>query len=189
MPIRILIAEDSPSVRSALRSLLEDASAAVGSWEIVDVDNGKEAITKAKELKPDLIILDLVMPVMDGLKAARQLSKLLPDTPILMHTMHWSPQVELEARKVGVRKVVSKVDSTLLVSTVQQFLNPEPPPSPPPATHTAKTQTLSPDLAMPHVAPAAPVVSCSESDKTEAAGDKPESPPDGTIGDAPAKLT
>ena len=127
MPTRILIAEDSPAVRTALRTLLEGA----GSWEIIDVENGQQAVARAEELKPNLIILDLVMPVMDGLNAARQISKILPEIPLLMHTMHWSPQVELEAQKVGVRKVVPKVDSNLLIATIQELLAAAPsPPSP-----------------------------------------------------------
>src|SRR5579859_3609382 len=97
MPTRILIAEDSQPVRTALRTLLEDA----GPWEIIAVENGEDAVAKAQELKPDLIILDLVMPVMDGLRAAKQISQLFPEIPLLMHTMHWSPQVEVEAQKVG----------------------------------------------------------------------------------------
>ena len=76
--------------------------------------------------EPDPIILDLVMPVMDGLAPARVISKLLPEIPTLMHTRHCSLQVEVEAQKVGVRKVVSKADSILLVSTVRQFLPPDP---------------------------------------------------------------
>src|ERR1017187_9226779 len=121
MPTRILIADDT--VRTALRQLLES----VGHWEIIDVENGREAIAKAQELRPQLVILDLVMPVMDGLAAARELSKLLPEIPLLMHTLHWSPQVELEAQKVGVRKVVPKADSKGLVSAIQQALAAEPP--------------------------------------------------------------
>lgn len=182
MPVRILIAEDSPSVKNALRHLLEGA----GPWEIVDVDNGAEAVAKAQELKPDLFILDLVMPVMDGFQAARQISKLFPNIPILMHTMHWSQQVEIEAQKVGVRKVVSKVDSILLVSTVQQLLIPEPSPSLAPASLTA-TQTPSPEVAMPTLAPPPAVLAPSEPGTADAAGDKSELPANGTIGDAPAK--
>jgi CheY-like chemotaxis protein len=123
MPIRILIADDNPSVRTALRHLLESA----GDWEIVDVENGQQAVAKAKDLRPNVVLLDLVMPVMDGLAAARELSKLLPEIPLLMHTLHWSPQVELEAQKVGVRKVVPKADSKGLVSAIQQALTAEPP--------------------------------------------------------------
>jgi DNA-binding NarL/FixJ family response regulator len=182
MPIRILIAEDSPSVRTALRTLLEGA----GPWEIIDVDNGAEAVAKAQELKPDLFILDLVMPVMDGFRAARQISKLFPNTPILMHTMHWSQQVEIEAQKVGVRKVVSKADSMLLVSTVRQLLIPEPSPSLAPAS-LAATQTPSPDLARPNLAPPPAILAPSEPGTADAVGDKSELPANGTIGDAPAK--
>src|SRR5579859_7024071 len=116
MPIRILVAADNPPVRSALRHLLESA----GEWEVTEVENGRDALTKAQELKPDVIILDLVMPVMDGITAARELSRLLPSIPLLMHTLHWSPQVELEAQKVGVRKVVPKADSKGLVTAIQQ---------------------------------------------------------------------
>jgi CheY-like chemotaxis protein len=94
MPTRILIAEDNAVVRTAVRQLLENA----GDWEIAEVENGQQAVTHAQERKPNLIILDLVMPVMDGLVAARELSKLMPDVPLVMHTLHWSPQVELEAQ-------------------------------------------------------------------------------------------
>ena len=183
MPPRILIAEDSASVRTALRTLLEGA----GHWEIIDVENGQEAIAKAQEFKPDLIILDLVMPVMDGFQAARQISNALPHIPILMHTMHWSQQVEVEAQKVGVRRVVSKADSMLLVATVQQFLAREAPPSITPATLTTASQSPCPDHAMPNSAPAPAVLSASEPHSAERAGDKPESPANGTIGDVPTK--
>ena len=164
MPTRILIAEDSPAVRTALRSLLESA----GSWEIVDVENGQEAIAKAQELRPDLIILDLVMPVMDGLTAARAISKLLPEIPMLMHTMHWSPQVEVEAQKVGVRKVVSKADSILLVSTVRQFLPPDP--SAPP---TIPFHPLTADVATPvAIGESGSVVTADDTDAPAAVGPK-----------------
>jgi CheY-like chemotaxis protein len=139
MRTRILIAEDSPAVRTALRSLLEKA----GPWEIIDVENGQEAVAKAQEVNPNLIILDLVMPVMDGLTAARHISKLLPEIPMLMHTMHWSSQIEVEAQKVGVRKVVSKANSQLLLSIVRQFLTAEPPP-PLTTTDPAISSSISP---------------------------------------------
>ena len=125
MPTRILIADDNPAVRTALRHLLENA----GDWQIVDVENGQQAIAKAHEIHPNVILLDLVMPVMDGLTAARELSKLFPDLPLLMHTLHWSPQVELEAQKVGVRSVIPKADSKRLMSAIEQVLAGEPSPA------------------------------------------------------------
>src|SRR5438046_885498 len=123
MPTQILIADDNPAVRTALRQLLEGAE----FGEVVDVENGEEAICRALELRPKLIVLDLVMPVMDGLTAARELSKLMPGVPVLMHTMHWSPHVELEAQKVGVRKVVAKENSRGLVSAIQEIFAAAPP--------------------------------------------------------------
>ena len=167
MPIRILVAEDNPTVRTALHSLLEGA----GPWEVVDVENGQDAIAKAQDLKPNLIILDLVMPVMDGLRAARQISQLLPETPLLMHTMHWSPQVEVEAQKVGVRKVVPKSSSRLLISTIQQFLNAA---APPPGAGTA---TVSADIATPDVAPPPPILESGSA----APSDKPAAPSSGDL--------
>lgn len=125
MPTQILIADDNPMVRTALRRLLVGAD----FGEVVDVENGKEAVQKALELRPRLIILDLVMPVMDGLTAARELSKLMPGVPVLMHTMHWSQQVELEAQKVGVRKVIAKENSRGLLSAIQEILAAASPPS------------------------------------------------------------
>jgi two-component system nitrate/nitrite response regulator NarL len=172
MPQRILIAEDNPAVRNALRTLLEGA----GYWEILEVENGQQAIAKAPELKPNLIILDLVMPVMDGLNAARQISKLLPDTPMVMYTMHWSPQVEVEAQKVGVRSVVAKSDSSLLVSTVQQLLAPESS-----SSQAATSPTATPDIPIPDAAPVPPVLE----NGSAVPSDKPaESSSEGTT-DAP----
>ncbi len=173
MPTRILIAEDNPAVRAALHALLKSA----GSWEIVDAENGEQAVDKAQELRPNLIILDLVMPVMDGLNAARQISKLLPEIPILMHTMHWSAQVEVEAQKVGVRRVISKADNRLLISTVQQFLAPES--SPDSSLSLSATPKRLADLAIPRAASPAPVVEACNA----TAPDKPETPPSGAKGD------
>lgn len=172
MPQRILIAEDNPAVRNVLRTLLEDA----GTWEILEVENGQQAIAKAQELKPNLIVLDLVMPVMDGLSAARQLSKLLPDTPLLMYTMHWSPQVEVEAQKVGVRSVVPKSDSRLLVSSVRQLLAPEPSSSRP-----ARSATVTPDIPIPDAAPLPPVLENASS----VPSDKPADSSSGSTTDVP----
>lgn len=172
MSARILIAEDNPTVRTALRSLLQSA----GPWEIVAAENGQEAIAKAQELKPNLIILDLVMPVMDGLSAARQISKLLPEIPMLMHTMHWSPQVEVETQKVGVRKVISKADSRLLVSTVQQFLIPEAP-----SPLSAESATVPSDIPTPAVVLPTPVLESG----SVGPSDKPSDPHSGDTGDVP----
>jgi DNA-binding NarL/FixJ family response regulator len=78
-------------------------------WEVCgEVSNGLEAIQSVATLKPDLVILDLAMPVMDGLRAAREISLAAPLLPIVMHTNHSSEAVEIEAKKNGVRWVLSK---------------------------------------------------------------------------------
>jgi CheY-like chemotaxis protein len=76
--------------------------------------------------EPDLIILDLAMPVMDGLAAARAISKLLPEIPMLMHTMHWSLQVEVEAQESACEKSCRRRTAYSSFSTVRQFLPPDP---------------------------------------------------------------
>jgi DNA-binding NarL/FixJ family response regulator len=120
VPSRILIADDHSTVRTLLRILLESHE----GWQVcAEVANGLDAITKAVDLKPDLVILDLAMPLMDGLHAARQISAVLPSVPILMHTMHNSSELELEAKKAGVRKVVNKTGSgDELFAAIEQLL-------------------------------------------------------------------
>jgi two-component system response regulator NreC len=70
--------------------------------------NGREAIEKAIELNPDLIILDVTMPILSGFDAARQIRRVLPKSPIVMLTMHDSNQLIAEAKKLGVNGYVSK---------------------------------------------------------------------------------
>jgi DNA-binding NarL/FixJ family response regulator len=118
MPTQILIADDNALVRNALRHVLERTA----DWHVIEAENGEEAIAKAEESRPDLIILDLAMPLMDGLRTARALIKIMPEIPILMHTLYWSPRVQVEATKIGVRKVVAKSESAVLVTAVQELL-------------------------------------------------------------------
>jgi DNA-binding NarL/FixJ family response regulator len=118
LAVRILIADDNTLVRRALHSLLEES----GYTDIVEAEDGEDAVAKAREVKPTLIILDLAMPSMDGLRAARMISRILPSTAIVMHTLHWSPRVAVEAMKVGVSKVVPKSDRAMIIAAVQEVL-------------------------------------------------------------------
>jgi len=153
MPTRILIADDNDVYRKVLRKLLEP----VERWEIVEARDGQEAVTKTLELRPDLVILDLAMPLKDGLSAAREISHVLPDVPILMCTMHLSPHLETEAHKSGIRKVLSKSDSSLLLPALQQILAPGEPLAtvplaeaiPPPAMPSTPNPPPSPSLSTP----------------------------------------
>ncbi len=120
MSVRILIADDSKMIRRNLRSFLEVNP----NWQVCDETiDGREAVQKTKQLIPDLIILDLAMPVMNGLHAAREISQLLPSVPIVLYSMYATPQVELEAKKVGIRAVVSKTEAhRLLMPTIETVL-------------------------------------------------------------------
>jgi two-component system, chemotaxis family, chemotaxis protein CheY len=122
MSTRILIADDNESTRTAMRHVLEG----LGRWEIIEAVNGMEAVERAQEFRPQLIILDLAMPVMDGLTASREIAKILPGTPVLLHTLHSSTQVELEAGKSGVLKIVPKSEASALLSAVQEALHAKP---------------------------------------------------------------
>ena len=119
MRSRILIADDSPVVRKSIRRLLETNP----EWEVCgEAANGQEAIDQAMVLTPDIIVLDLVMPVMDGLQAARRMAVIAPKVPTVMLTMYASDQLRTEASEVGVQSVISKSQSTSLVETIDALL-------------------------------------------------------------------
>ena len=109
MSPRILVVDDMPCIRHSMRLCLEQEA----GWVICgEAENGKMAIDRVQELRPDVVILDLSMPVMNGLDAARAIKAIAPGTHILMFTLHTYPQLLDEARKVGIDHVVSKADSS-----------------------------------------------------------------------------
>ena len=115
MPKTILIVDDSDIVRRVLREFLARHAGAEAFQEAFD---GRLAIIRVQEAKPDLIILDLSMPGMGGLRAAAELKLLAPEVPILLYTMH-----DARAEEVGVDAVVSKVDGlSVLAERVRSFL-------------------------------------------------------------------
>lgn len=122
MSTRILIVDDSPLVRKRLRDLLQQHR----DWTVCgEACNGADAVLKAQELAPDIIVLDFFMPGMDGLQAARQMGKFVPDVPILMFTMHLSRQLVAEARNAGIRGAVSKSDAGHVIEGLESLLRNE----------------------------------------------------------------
>jgi DNA-binding NarL/FixJ family response regulator len=103
----VLIVDDHPAIRRALRAAFERQS---GFTVCGEAEDGFDAIGKAKKLAPDLIVLDLRMPVMDGLEAARELKRLFPQIPLMMLTCYHSSAAEREALASGVTAVFSKPD-------------------------------------------------------------------------------
>jgi DNA-binding NarL/FixJ family response regulator len=104
--IRVLIADDHDATRKGVGTILSK-----GGIEVCgEASNGVEAVTNAVQLRPDIVILDLTMPVMSGFEAAKELRRVLPDIPILFYSMHGSDQLIKELRRVGVKGFVSKSD-------------------------------------------------------------------------------
>jgi DNA-binding NarL/FixJ family response regulator len=103
----VLIVDDNTLIRSSLRSWIEGNA----DFQVCgEAENGMVAVQKVEEMHPDIVILDLQMPVMDGLEAARKISNIAPDTAMVMFTMHPSRELLKAAQAVGVRDVVSKTD-------------------------------------------------------------------------------
>lgn len=117
--VRILIVDDNLFVRQQLRELL----AAHSSWEVCgEGADGVDAVHKVQELRPDIVVMDLSMPVMNGLRATQEITKLTPRIPVVMFSMYLSPHFTDSARAVGARGVVSKSEPQQIVRAVETLL-------------------------------------------------------------------
>ncbi len=106
--LKILIADDHDIVRTGMKALLEDQP----GWQVVaEAGTGRQAVEKAKLTTPDMVVLDVTMPELNGLEAARQIKKALPHTEILILTVHESEQIASEVLKVGARGYILKSDA------------------------------------------------------------------------------
>jgi DNA-binding NarL/FixJ family response regulator len=102
--LRILIVDDHEALRTGVRTVLES-----GGFEVCgEADNGQEALARALQLRPDLVILDITMPVLDGFSAAREIHKRLPGVGILLLSMHESASMVNVAKSSGARGYVAK---------------------------------------------------------------------------------
>lgn len=119
-PVRILVVDDSQLMRRCLRTLLEQQDA----WKVCcEASNGLEAIEKARQAAPDLIVLDFQMPEMNGLDAAKEIRRQWPEVPILMVTLHMSPQLEDQAKRIGIRGACDKGNIQCVVEGVDALLH------------------------------------------------------------------
>jgi CheY-like chemotaxis protein len=89
-------------------------------WVIcAEAENGKQAVSKTFELRPDVIVLDLSMPVMDGLEAAREISNVFAAVPIFLYTLYTMPALEQEAGKFGITQVICKPNWQSLFDAIE----------------------------------------------------------------------
>src|ERR1700682_3501868 len=117
MPIRVLLADDHAVVRHGLRALLEKDGLQVAGGGA----GGQEAVRLAPAVRPDIAILDISMPLMNGLDAARELRKALPQIKVILLTRHDEPQYVTEALRAGVRGYVLKSQAANdLVQAIEQ---------------------------------------------------------------------
>lgn len=106
--LRILVADDHDVVREGIRTLLQTRP----DWEICDeAANGREAVEKAKQSKPNVVVLDFSMPELNGVDVTRLVRKALPDTEVLIFTMHNSEQLAREVLAVGARGFILKTEA------------------------------------------------------------------------------
>jgi two-component system response regulator NreC len=127
MPIRIVLADDHVLVRQGLKSLLERE----GFQVVAEASDGQEAVRHVESLKPDIAVMDISMPILNGLNAAREMGRSSPQTKTILLTQHDESQYIREALEAGVKGYVLKnqVSSDLLlairqVSRGQVYLSP-----------------------------------------------------------------
>jgi len=95
-------------------------------WVIcAEAENGQQAVSKAVDLRPDVVILDLSMPVMDGLEAAREIANVFASVPIFLYTLHTIPALEQEAVKFGITQVICKPNWQSLFDAIESFAKEE----------------------------------------------------------------
>lgn len=119
MRARILLVDDVQRIRGGVRSLLVRESIEVCG----EAANGREAIEKVRELRPDVVILDVFMPVMNGFEAAREIHRIAPSTKILFFSIEDIPQAAAIARSLGADGFVPKATAgTELIPTIKGLL-------------------------------------------------------------------
>ncbi len=119
--LRILIADDHEIVRRGLKAVLSSRP----SWIVcAEASNGREAVALAAQQRPDIVVMDLAMPGLNGLDATRQIRKALPKTQVLILSLHYSDQLLREIVDAGARAYLSKSDAgTELLTAVEALTN------------------------------------------------------------------
>lgn len=116
---RVLVVDDNKTIRQALKSMFSDGWVVCG-----EAEDGEQGAAMAADLRPDVILLDFQMPVLNGLDAARRILKANPAMPIAMYTLHENQFFQSAALAAGVRKVISKANMfSALIPALQDMLD------------------------------------------------------------------
>jgi DNA-binding NarL/FixJ family response regulator len=121
MPKPILVADHSEVMRQQIRMTLEvDRDLEI----CAEAENGLDAVRKAQICRPDLAVIDVFMPEMNGLAAVREIKKVMPSLPVLIFTLHDSHQIRIESEKAGADAVLPKADGGVQLSQTIRTLLP-----------------------------------------------------------------
>jgi DNA-binding NarL/FixJ family response regulator len=119
LPIRVLVVEDFPPFREFISSKLEE----MPGFQIIGESDGQDAVRQAEALKPDLILLDIGLPTLNGIAAARRIRRLAPASKIIFVSQESSPEVVEETLNLGARGYVVKTRvASDLIATVEAVL-------------------------------------------------------------------
>jgi DNA-binding NarL/FixJ family response regulator len=118
MNLRILIVDDSETTRRILRAIVHSRE-----WTVCgEAENGRSGVAKFEELKPDLVLVDLALPDINGLEAAKSMAAVDPKIPLVLFTVLDMPGLAEPARRAGISEVVSKAQAWDLVSTIERVV-------------------------------------------------------------------
>ncbi len=120
-PLRVFIVDDNELARHLVKNVVQSQGLEV----CAEARNGQEAVEMVKTLRPDLIILDFMMPEKDGLQAAREILKVQPTVPILLNTLYFTEQLRAVAEDIGVKHVISKSNYQSLRDALSSILHAE----------------------------------------------------------------
>jgi two-component system, NarL family, response regulator NreC len=123
-PLRILIADDHEVVREGMRALIEHEP----GWEVCGTAmTGQEAVDTAKKLKPEVVVLDMTMPELDGLEVLREIKRALPNTEVVIFSAHHSEEVIEQLFDAGAKSYIQKSDASRhLVAAIRSLAEHKP---------------------------------------------------------------
>ena len=116
-PLRILIVDDSETARRGLRAILWSQQ-----WAVCEAENGRTGVQKFQELKPDAVVLDLAMPDMDGVEAAKKMSAVNPKVPLILFTVFETQSIQRPAQEAGISAVVPKNHAWSLIGNIENLV-------------------------------------------------------------------